>query len=72
MGFLKKMSASDHRKAYKEGGCREREILDTQFARVPVKGNKDAIAIHGYQKDYKGEAFHVKAIYDKKRGRWIG
>ena len=65
MAFIK-VSKKDRAKMYREGGWRERHIMDNaKCVTDNALGQKDCIKFHDTE---NGKT----AVYSKKHGRWIG
>ena len=71
MGFLKKLSKSTLKQMRASAGYREREAIDNQYARLPVKwGKEKGVKFLYWRTDYRGKKYRDSAVYVQGRG-WV-
>ena len=71
MAFLKKLSPSTIKEMRSSAGYREREAINKQYARIPVKmGNQRGIKLLFWSTDHRGKKERDSAVWIRGRG-WV-
>ena len=71
MAFLKKLSPSTTREMLSSAGYREREAVNNQYARIPVKwGKQRGVKLLYWRTDHRGKKSRDSAVWIRGRG-WV-